>query len=248
MALHGEVFDCAGTVAKYVESGYRATCVMMTTCKAIIGEDLWAEELSNYEKTASILGADFQNLEFEGGGVFECDLQAKVKVAEKIRELRPDILVTQPYEGVFQSPHIDHQYGVRLVWYGRWLASYEAPGILSTTYPPHFANDFYFMGDCRPEGRGGEKVGGLVYIDISDVIDKVIKARLSMRYDDFLIKIRGAQPDVWSSKDILNDEEFAKCWKVRSAEIGGRCGVKYAECFTPCLFAERAYQEFPPSR
>ncbi|NIA07862.1 MAG: hypothetical protein GWP14_09580 [Actinobacteria bacterium] len=148
-----------------------------------------------------------------------------LKVADLIREEKPDILVTHHPEqegGLLTTHPIVGQ----IVMLG-----YEAAGARWTrdeTLPPHQISQVFFIGQVNAKAWSLAHVyhpHWYVYVDIEDVVDRKIKALdhlKSQRYEGILARKRIEVADGW---------------------IGTRVDVSYAERFIPMI--PEVYKYFP---
>ena len=181
----------------------------------------WHEHMQNCAEGAAILGCDFETMDFPASGAWEPDWQAIVKVAELIRRLRPDILITMPAEGMYEQPHRDHENSHRVVYYARDAAARDLPGIEAE---PWFLNDLYFLGDGSP---------GDTFIDVSGVEDVVQRSREVMAYHKLLEAVHGALPPPGGSLK-------------RSVGYQVRAGPDArTQAFRPCYYREKVLDGFP---
>ncbi len=178
----GECFSCAGTVAKHTRAGDSATLVSVCSGAERLGE-AWERHVEGCRRGAAVLGAEFEALGFPSSGMLEVTWQTKVAIAEVIRRLRPDVMITMPRESMYEQPHSDHEATHLLVYHARDLAArrFELPSGLS----PHFVNDLYFLGDGSP---------GDIFVDVGEVQELVREAWEAIAYGDLLAAGHGALP------------------------------------------------------
>ena len=218
----GECWSCAPTVAKHVRRGGRATMVAM--CSADWKGDLqyWTEHLENCERAADILGCEFEVMDFPASGAWEPDWSSIVKIAELLRRLRPDIVITMPAEPMYDQPHRDHSNAHQVVYYARDAAARVLPDIEGE---PFFVNDLYFLGDGSP---------GDIFIDVSGVEEIVRASHEAMAYHRVLEGGHGALPPPGGSlKRPIN----------YSRRAGPDCQV---QAFRSCYYREKPLEGFPP--
>jgi LmbE family N-acetylglucosaminyl deacetylase len=216
----GECFSCGGAVAKHTRHGDRATLVAMCSGRGRLGE-AWERHVEACGRGAKILGAEFETMDFPSSGALEVNWESKVKTAELIRRLRPDILITMPREGLHEQPHSDHESTHLLVYYARDLAGRNIA--LPSGLEPHFVNDLYFLSDGRP---------GDIFIDVTEVTELVRRAWAEIGYGELLEAGHGALPAGVSLK--------------RSVEYRHRVRKGIAvEAYRPCYYEEKVVALLP---
>jgi LmbE family N-acetylglucosaminyl deacetylase len=217
----GECWSCAPTVAKHVQRGGRATMVAICGAAWKDNPDYWTEHMDNCARAADILGCDFEFAGFPGSGSWEPDWAATVKIAELLRRLRPDIVVTMPAESMHEQPHRDHSNSHQVVYYARDAAARVLPGIDGE---PFFVNDLYFLGDGSP---------GDIFIDVSGVEDIVRRSHEAMAYLHMREQSHGALPPPGGSLK-------------RSPNYQTRAGPdRQVQAFRSCYCRERTLDAFP---
>jgi len=216
----GECFSCAGAVAKHTAVGDQATLVAVCSGAAHLGQ-AWVNHVACCRRAAAVLGATFEELGLASSGVAQVDWAGKVRVAELIRRLRPDILVTMPREALYEQPHSDHETAHQLAWHGRDLAARQIE--LPSGLAPHLVNDLYFLGD----GSAGD-----VFIDVTAVTDRVQQAWQELCYGELLGAGHGALPLGVSLKRSVDYQQ-----RVRP-------GIT-VEAFRPCRYEEKPLALFP---
>jgi len=216
----GECFSCSGTVAKHTRAGDRATLVSVCSGAERLGE-AWERHVEGCRRGAAVLGAKFEALSFASSGVLEVTRENKVAIAEVIRRLRPDVMITMPREEMYEQPHSDHEATHLLVYHARDLAArrFELPSGL----PSHFVNDLYFLGDGSP---------GDIFVDVTDVQELVGRAWEAIAYGDLLSASHGALPLGVSLKRPV----------VYQRRVGPDCAV---EAFRACYYREKTLELLP---
>ena len=217
----GECWSCAPTVAKHVQRGGRATMVAICGAAWKGNPDYWTEHMDNCARAAEILGCDFEFAGFPGSGSWEPDWAAIVKIAELLRRLRPDIVVTMRPETMYEQPHRDHNNCHYVVYHARDAAARELPGIDGE---PFFVNDLYFMGD----GSAGD-----IFIDVSGVGDVVRRSHEAMAYGGVLEGSHGAGPPPGGSLSRPTNYQ---------TRVGGG---QHVQAYRSCYRTERMLDGFP---
>ena len=183
-------FGTAGTIARLTEAGSEVTYGLLTSGEAGIPEDMDRDELRSLreaEQTAAAAEVGVTDVRFLGlpDGHLEADLDLRRHISRLIRQVRPDLIITQSPERTWTSmyrSHPDH------------VAAGEAT--ISAVYPdarnPHAHVELLAEG-LEPHAVPEVWVVGLepldVFVDITDVIDRKCKAlgshvsQVSERFD-----------------------------------------------------------------
>ncbi len=208
-------FSCSGTMALWSKekdisyvictSGEKGNWIGKTK------EEIIKIREQEQKEAANIVGV--KNLIFlrEKDGELENTKKLREKFVRIIRKIKPDILFSfDPSNTKFDfiyKYHPDH----RAVAIAVYDSIYPATGnrhffphhIVKEGLEPHNIREVYFYGTDYPN----------VWIDISSVINKKIKALLCHK------------------SQVGNRQNFEEFIKERHANIGKEKGMKYAECF-----------------
>ena len=227
-----DCFDQAGgTLAHHAAAGDEVTSVTLTTGarshhnrlidkKKAAQETLDVEELMSQAtrekldevRTACrILGfEDVRTLGFEDDDILLTRDMVEA-IADIIREVTPDVIITHhPYEGAGFKMHAT---SAQAVLYGWQQAMGTGRGKAKT----HFVSTIFFMNPMAYMGHNNLGYAGTsgidLYIDITDVIDKKVKAM-----------------------DMISSQHYGgaysrKCHEVGDGRMGQNAGVAYAESF-----------------
>lgn len=205
----------SGTLAKYVDRGYKATIVHATKG----GKGHWETPIDELreirvcemKKAASLLGAGIEFLEFEDANVPQGDVLREAFV-DVYRRLKPDIVLTF-HPLVWRDDH-------RRVGEAASDASLKASLPLHVTgHPVHRPEPSIFFFGSPMSGQEPD-----TYIDVSDYIDlKVESFRQHLsQWQDW-----GKPAD--EQGDYL--ERLVSRYMERFRELGKKAGVGYAEAF-----------------
>jgi N-acetylglucosamine malate deacetylase 1 len=157
-----------GAVLRHVDDGWRAVLVHMT-----LGEkghrQLSAEEYARLKReeaqaAAELLGATQVALPY-GDGELPVSEEAQWRVADLIREHRPDVLLTH-WKGSFHRDHRNTHADVLEALFYAGLPAFERAHPAHRPAKVYFAENWEDMEDFRPE----------VYLDVSDVWDRYVLA------------------------------------------------------------------------
>jgi LmbE family N-acetylglucosaminyl deacetylase len=205
----------SGTIAKYVDHGYKATILQSTRG----GKGHWSTPTPELEKiraeemrqAAKVLGADVRFLNYEDASVPGGN-ELRESLVEVYRELKPDIVLTF-HPLVWRDDH-------RRVGQAASDASLKASRPLHET--GHSAHrpepEIFFFGTPMINQEPD------VYIDVSDYIDRKIESfrKHVSQWQDW-----GKPPE--EQGDYM--ERIVEWYTQRFREHGKRCGVQYAEAY-----------------
>lgn len=210
-----------GTLAKHAQAGDRV--VILTLTRGGMGhrtmptEELKALRAREAKAAADALGAELRLLDYPDGRVSAHHQKAVDEVATHIREIRPDIVITQSNE----TFHPDHNAIHRIVMDAVFTASLP---LLDLGYPAYdvprllaFSADIY-----RRHG---------IYVDIRDTIETKIQSAAchASQYGDWLAQGGSAIDGGWDTV------EFREAFRATARIYGGHCGIEYAEAFDDLL-------------
>ena len=154
------------------------------------------------------------------------DEENKLKLVQRIRELRPKIVLANAEE----DRHPDHGKASQFIeeacfWAG--LVKIETTGDDGQPQQPHRPDRVYHYIQSR-------SLNPDFYVDISDVHDERVRAYKA--YESQLHSPNNTGPETYISSKI-----FLDMLEARAMEYGSRIGVKYAEAFTT-----RSFSSLPP--
>lgn len=135
LATYGlEIVECGGTLAKHARAGDRVYA------SVTLARPEYREQI---RRAATILGiADVRFLDFSYGEV-SVDVPSKVKLVTLLRELRPDIVITQDPEHCQLDLDPDRREAMTL--YLEALALSSRDWRTGECGPPHLVKSIYFM-------------------------------------------------------------------------------------------------------
>ena len=211
-------FQCAGTLAKYVQRGDKVFVAVSTDGAAGTSRGTKEETARTREqevrRSAAILGAEVIWLGYPDEFLYE-DETVRLRYIELVRQTRPDVIITH-------SPadyHTDHNETSRLVFDTSFLATVP---LVVTERPVHDkVTPIYYM----------DTVAGLGFVPTEFVdITEVMETKEAM--------LRAHESQLSWIKDH-DDGDIVEQMKTVSAFRGQQCGVRYAEGFAACLAALR---------
>ncbi|WP_096155369.1 MULTISPECIES: PIG-L deacetylase family protein [Bacillus] len=151
-----EVVECGGALAKNVENGGESFASMML-CRETSQPQV--------TKAAEVLGVKMQFSNFQSGHV-DNSVESKKKLVRVIREIKPDIIITQDPEHSFHDLDPDRRPAMILILEAIALASRDFALDEMADLKPHPIPTIYYMTPHHPN----------TVVDISSVWDKKVKA------------------------------------------------------------------------
>ncbi len=211
-----------GVVCKYTSAGHKSTIVHLTPGEKghpeLPPEEYRRQKISEAEESARIMAAEVIVMDY-GDGELPCSEEAKMKVCDVIREIKPDIVLTH-WKGSFHKDHINCYHNVME---GVFYAA--VPGI-QRSRPAHPVRLLYYAEnwedpfDFQPD----------VWLDISPVFEQWREAV----HVHALFRGAVASFDYWRYYEGLVN--------MRGAEVG----VKQAQAFmTPPISRKKGIEWFP---
>jgi LmbE family N-acetylglucosaminyl deacetylase len=194
-----------GTLANHVDRGDRVMLAWMTSgentsmSKGKTPSEVARERRAHGQDVGKIIGCEVAFFDY-GDTQVQLTRDAAVQMGRFIAELKPDAIITWDS----YNSHPDHRETSKIVMDGVRFA--RLPRLVEP-HPPHrFEVPIYQFVDGRSRDP-------LVYVDVSEQIDKILKA-VAVYSEAF----------EWTNVD--------ERVRVRRASIGRKCGVRYAERFT----------------
>jgi len=214
------VWRSSGTIAKYIASGYEVFIVCLTFGVRGESSELWKIPGQTVEKAkkvryeeavaaAKFLGVTTIEMWDYPDYMLEINEEILLKLAEKIREVRPAFIITHDYR---DDTNLDHVAASNIVFQASIIA--KENGIDINGLPPTKSIQIYGFEPSQTETSGFVPQ---VYIDITDQWEIKLKA---MAYI-------AAQPKTPAVHQRINTH---RGWLA--ARIPGGSGIKYAEAYT----------------
>jgi LmbE family N-acetylglucosaminyl deacetylase len=202
-------FLCSGTIARFVESGYRAQYVLATSGDKgsdnpqATAEQLVATREAEQRAAARVLGVEEVTFLRHADGEVEVSIPFRRELAEVLRKGRPDIVLTfDPWQRY--QIHPDHravgQTALDAVAAARDHMYY--PEQLVEGLTEHRVHNVYFFASDQPN----------YYVDITSTIEKKLAA---LRCHTSQIRSDGLEEMI----------------RARARAAGLEIGVEYAEAF-----------------
>ncbi|MFN3756658.1 MAG: bacillithiol biosynthesis deacetylase BshB1 [Flavobacterium sp.] len=206
---------CAGTLAKEIAHGKKVGIIDLT--RGELGTRGNAEVRDREAaKAADILGISIrENLNMRDG-FFVNDEEHQLKVIQKIRQYRPDIVLCNAVD----DRHIDHAKGSKLVSDASFLSGLQrvetfVDGIQQEAWRPKIVYHYIQWRNLTPD----------VVVDITGFMDTKMEAVLA--YDSQFFKAGSDEPVTpIATKNFLDSIQY------RAQDFGRIIGVDFAEGFT----------------
>lgn len=213
-------FQCAGTLALLRQEGHQITMVTMTPgdcgSRELGPEEIAAVRRAEARQAAELLGARYECLEFRDLSIV-IDNDAKRRVTELVRRVRPDIVFTAPPVDYMD----DHEATSRLVRDACFNAS--CPNYATRQWEPAQAIEkipyLYYVDPLEGKDMWGEPVKPHFHIDIGTVFD--LKQQMLACHESQRNWLR-AQHGV---------DEYLESQRRWSASRGWEVQVQFAEGF-----------------
>ena len=202
-------FICSGTIARFVQHGYRAQYVLATSGDkgsddpGATPEGLIATREAEQRAAADILGVEEVTFLRHHDGEVEVNIPFRRELAYVIRQGKPDVVISFDPWQQYQI-HPDHravgQTALDAVAAARDHMYY--PEQLTDGLTEHRVHNVYFFASDSPN----------YYVDITSTIEKKIAALLA-------------------HTSQIRAEGIAERVRARAAAVGAEIGVQYAEAF-----------------
>ncbi|MDF2719993.1 MAG: LmbE family protein [Paenibacillus sp.] len=128
------------TIAKYTQEGHKATFLHLTPGEKghprLTPDEYAKQKIEESYKAAEILGADVRYLSYKDAEIPVND-EIKYEVADIIRELKPDIIITHWKNSI----HKDHANTHKIVEDAHFYAALKT---IERELPAHYARKMYF--------------------------------------------------------------------------------------------------------
>jgi bacillithiol biosynthesis deacetylase BshB1 len=208
--------SCAGTLAKHINLGDKVGVIDFT--KGELGTRGTPEiRMKEASKSAEILGLSVRdNLSF-ADGFFENDHEHQLKIVEKIRQYKPDIVIAN----AIRDRHPDHGRASEIVKTAVFLSGLakvettDQDGKAQEPWRPKTLLNYIQSIPITPD----------FVVDVSGFWEtkmKAIQAFASQFHDP-----KSDEPETY-----ISDPKFMKMIEARSLELGQIIGVEHAEGFT----------------
>ena len=200
---------CGGTVIKEVQAGKNVGIIDLT--RGELGTRGTAESRDQEtNKATAILGVLLrENMNFKDG-FFKDDLDHKLSLIKKIRQYRPEIVITN----ALSDRHPDHSRGSQITIDACFLSGLEKIETGQEIWRPRSIYHYIQFNNLTAD----------IVVDISNQMN--LKMRAVKAY-----KTQFYNPDSKESKTIISSEDFLESVKYRAKDLGRLSNCDYAEGF-----------------
>ena len=200
---------CGGTIVKHVQRGLRVGIIDLTMGE--LGTRGTADiRRKESEASTKILGVKFrENMGFKDG-FFRNDEENRMKLVKKIREYRPDIVITNAPS----DRHPDHGRSSALTVDACFLSGLEKINTSQDIWRPRYIYHYIQFNNISPD----------FVIDITSQIDKKMESILCYKSQFY-------NPSSNESSTIISSKGFLDSVKYRARDIGRQSDCEYAEGF-----------------
>jgi len=200
---------CGGTVIKEVQSGKKVGIIDLT--RGELGTRGTTESRDEETKKATeILGVVIrENMNFKDG-FFKDDEEHKLSLIKKIRQYRPEIVITN----ALSDRHPDHSRGSQITIDACFLAGLEKIETGQKIWRPRSIYHYIQFNNLLPD----------LVVDISKQMNLKIKAVKAYKTQFY-------NPESKESKTIISSEDFLESLSYRAKDLGRQSNCKYAEGF-----------------
>ena len=200
---------CGGTILKHVKQGYKVGILDLT--RGELGTRGTEETRSNEtENSTKILGVSLRdNMGFKDG-FFQNDESHKMELIKKIREYKPEIVITNAPT----DRHPDHGRSSDLTIDACFLAGLEKIETGQDVWRPKHIYHYIQFNTILPD----------FVIDITEEIDEKLESVLCYKTQFY-------NPESEEIETIISSEDFLESVKYRAKDLGRQSNCKYAEGF-----------------
>lgn len=205
---------CAGTLAKYVNSGHQVTVCHVANGnlghEIIPPEELRSLRREEAKHAGALAGIQVVTCDIGDVMVYEGSKEQRDRLVDVIRAVQPEVIITHS-PGDYMPDHVAVS---RLVFDASFAAS--VPHYMTGISNKAAITPIYYM-----DTLAGVNFTPTAYVDISDTIDLKLK----------MLECHESQLKWMRDHDHIDFAEFVKtCSRFR----GLQCGAQYAEAFTEC--------------
>ena len=200
---------CGGTILKHVNQGYKVGIIDLT--RGELGTRGTEETRSNEtENSTKILGVSLRdNMGFKDG-FFQNDESHKMELIKKIREYKPEIVITNAPT----DRHPDHGRSSDLTIDSCFLSGLEKIETGQDVWRPKHIYHYIQFNTILPD----------FVVDITDEIEQKIESILCYKTQFY-------NPESEETETIISSEDFLESVKYRAKDLGRQSACKYAEGF-----------------
>ena len=200
---------CSGTLIKHLKNGLKVGIIDLTRGELGTRGTI---ETRNQEtiKSTKVLGVQLrENMDFKDG-LFENNEENKIELIKKIREYKPEIVLTNAPN----DRHPDHRRASELTIDACFLSGLEKIETNQKVWRPKHIYHYIQFINILPD----------FVVDITEEVDKKLESILCYKTQFF-------NPDSKESETIISSEDFLESVKYRARDLGRQSDCKYAEGF-----------------
>ena len=200
---------CGGTIIKHVEMGFKVGIIDLTRGELGTRGNKKTRDQETHDAN-KILGVQIrENMNFKDG-FFKDDESHKLLLIKKIREYRPDIVITNAPE----DRHPDHGRSSSITTDACFLSGLDKIDTNQDAWRPRHIYYYIQYNHIDPD----------FIIDISDQIEKKEKAVLCY-------KSQFHNPNSDEKETIISSKEFLESIRYRAKDLGRQSNCQFAEGF-----------------
>ena len=200
---------CGGTIIKEVRSGKKVGIIDLTRGELSTRGTAESRDEETKKATAIMGVAIRENMNFKDG-FFKDNEEHKLALIKKIRQYRPEIVITN----ALSDRHPDHPRGSQITIDACFLAGLEKIETGQQTWRPRAIYHYIQFNNLTPD----------IVVDISNQMDLKIKAVKAYKTQFY-------NPDSKESETIISSKDFLESVKYRAQDLGRQSNCKYAEGF-----------------
>ena len=200
---------CSGTIIKHLKNRLKIGIIDLSRGEFGTRGTL---ETRNHEtiKSTKILGVQLrENMDFKDG-FFENNEENKIELIKKIREYRPEIVLTNAPT----DRHPDHGRSSDLTIDACFLSGLEKIETGQDVWRPKHIYHYIQFNTILPD----------FVVDITEEMDKKLESVLCYKTQFY-------NPESKESETIISSEDFLESVKYRARDLGRQSDCKYAEGF-----------------
>ena len=200
---------CSGTIIKHLKNGLKIGVIDLSRGELGTRGTLKTRNQETIKST-KVLGVQLrENMDFKDG-LFENNEENKITLIKKIREYRPEIVLTNAPT----DRHPDHGRSSELTIDACFLSGLEKIETNQKVWrPKHIYHYIQFL-NILPD----------FVVDITEEMDKKLESILCYKTQFY-------NPDSQESETIISSEDFLESIKYRARDLGRQSDCKYAEGF-----------------
>ena len=200
---------CAGTILKHIKQGLKVGIIDFT--KGELGTRGTSEtRTEETENATKILGVKMrENMGFKDG-FFQNDESHKLELIKKIRQYRPEIVITNAPS----DRHPDHGKASNLTIESCFLAGLEKIETGQEVWRPKHIYHYIQFNTILPD----------FVVDISDEMERKIESIICYKTQFY-------NPDSTETETIISSADFLESVRYRAMDLGRQSDCKYAEGF-----------------